>query len=415
MVICEPDCTAIIHSVNTQEILSSILAGNGFAIAGLQDLPENDWMDLLKLASTLGVTPLLYRQMVLRTPDLSVPVSVTDKLRDAYFRCHAANARLFHELASVLDGFQQEAIPVILLKGAFLADSVYQDAGLRPMGDMDIMVRKESAVRGIEVLEAAGYKPYQDFSPEVELKLAKHMPPMQKNGIVIELHWDVTSPESSIRVDIPALWTRAVPFEKENIRALALCPEDVLLHLCIHAAHHYFFEQLRSLCDIREVAVFYGGELDWDKIVARAESWHADRGVYLALHLARDLLDSGVPEMVLESLQPRDISTEVVAWARERVFQTDPVLSDNFIALMQGKHGMNRWQAFLGALVPSRIMMSRLYGIAPGSWRVYLKYPAHWINRIKRYRSSTVRMLHGEARIVENAKLQQRLMEWLDQ
>ena len=105
---------------------------------------------------------------------------------------------------------------------------------------------------GIAVLRAAGFAPYQDFSAEVELPLAKHLPPFQKNGTVIELHWDVTAPESPVRVDLDGLWRRAVPFENGNSRALALCPEDLLLHLCIHAAHHYFYDQLRSLCDVRE-------------------------------------------------------------------------------------------------------------------------------------------------------------------
>jgi len=401
--------------VNNQEPLSAILADNRSAFAGLNSLPEKDWTDLLKLTSTLGVTPLVYRQLAMRTPDSQIPVETAVILRDAYYRCHAANAHLFNELARVLACFQQAAIPVIVLKGAYLADSVYQDVGLRPMDDVDILVARESAIRGVEILKAAGFAPYLDFTPEVELPLVKHMPPLQKDGIVIELHWDVTSPESSMRVDIPALWSRAVPFEKEHIRALALSQEDLLLHLCIHAAHHYFFEQLRSLCDIREVITSFGDQLSWDEVIVRAKGWHADHGVYLALRLTREILNAEVPVGVIQALCPQEIPPEVYDWASTRIFQTDQVLSDNFIVLMNGDTRKSRLRAFLDAMLPPPKLMSRLYGLTPGSRRVYLRYPGHWWNRMKRYGNRATRMLQGEARINENARIQQRLVEWLDQ
>lgn len=396
-------------------MLSSILAGRQLDQAALQALSGEDWTALLALAGRLGTAPLLYRQLVQHSPGLALPAEAAGELRGAYYRCHAVNAHLFHELAGVLDGFSRAGILVIPLKGAYLAESVYQDAGLRSMGDLDLLVPRGDVLQGIDVLKAAGFAPYQDFSPEVELPLAKHLPPFQKNGTIIELHWDVTAPESPVKVDLDGLWQRAVPFEREDIRGLVLCPEDLLLHLCIHAAHHYFYDQLRSLCDVREVLMLHGGSLNWDVVVERAAQWHAARGVYLALRLARDLLDAEVPDEALQSLLPQDFRPEVYAWARERVFQAEPVLSDNFVALMQGDARKSRLRAFLDAMLPPPRTMSRLYGLPQGSWRVYLQYPAHWWSRIRRYRGSAARMLRGEARIGATAAVQQRLTEWLDQ
>jgi hypothetical protein len=401
--------------MDAQGLLSSILAGRPAVQDALQAFGAEDWTAVLTLAGRLGVLPLLHRNLIQGGFAKIVPAATAAELRAAYYRCHAVNAHLFHELGALLRGFEQAGIAVIPLKGAYLAESIYRDAGLRPMGDLDLLVPRGDVLRGMEALRAAGFAPYQDFSAEVELPLAKHLPPFQKNGTVIELHWDVTAPESPVRVDLDGLWRRAVPLEDGNSRVLALCPEDLLLHLCIHAAHHYFYDQLRSLCDVREVLAVHGNGLDWAAVAERAQAWHAGRGVYLALRLAADLLDARVPAVAMERLCPPDFTAEVYADAQERVFQTEPVLSDNFIALMQGDAGKGRLRALTDAMLPPPALLSRLYGLPQGSWRVFFKYPAHWWDRIRRYRGSAARMLQGEGRISQTAATQQRLTEWLDQ
>jgi len=397
-----------------EEILSAILAGRLADLAGQGDLPAGRWFDIAKLAGRLGVAPLLYRQLIQRAGAANLPAEVAADLRGAYYQCHATNAHLFHQLSSVLADFEAAGIPVILLKGAYLADAIYRDAGLRPMGDLDILVSREDVLRGVEVLQMAGFAPYQDFAPEVEFSLAKHMPPFQKSGVIIELHWNIVAPESPVKVDVSGLWARAERFETEQVRGLALCREDLLLHLCIHTAQHHFNEQMRTLCDIREVTALHRGSLDWDGILTRAIDWHAARGVYLALRLAADLLDAPVPAEMLKHLQPADYSDEVLDWARARIFQETPPLSDNFIALMQGSKQKGRWRAFWEAMLPAPETMSRLYGVPQGLWRVYLKYPIHWWDRIRRYGGRAEMLLRGDPRLSGEAAAQQRLAEWLD-
>lgn len=398
-----------------EEILGVILAGRLADLAGQGDLPADRWVDIARLAGRLGVAPLLHRQLIQRAGAANLPAEVAADLRSIYYKCHADNAHLFHQLSGVLSRFEAAGIPVILLKGAYLADVVYMDPGVRPMGDLDILVPREHALQGVEVLQAAGFAPYQGFDPQVEFSLAKHMPPFQKSGVIIELHWDIAAPDSVMKVDVPGLWTRAERFETEQVHGLSLCREDLLLHLCIHTAQHHFNEQMRTLCDIREVTALHGSSLDWDAIVMRAQDWHAVRGVYLTLRLAADLLDAAVPAEMLERLRPADYSDEVLELARKRVFQEQPPLSDNFIALMQGSAQKGRWRAFWDAMLPPPEAMRRLYGLTQGSWRVYLQYPAHWWDRIRRYSGRAQTLLRGDPRLAGEAATQQRLTEWLDQ
>jgi len=50
------------------------------------------------------------------------------------------NKRILQELGEILALFQPHNIPVIVLKGACLAHTVYQNIGLRVMLDLDLLV-----------------------------------------------------------------------------------------------------------------------------------------------------------------------------------------------------------------------------------------------------------------------------------
>lgn len=55
-------------------------------------------------------------------------------------------------------------------------------------------------------------------------------------------------------------------------------------------------------CCIGSIANNYEQGLNWDRVVARATSWEWQRGVFLALSAAQQLLDAQIPAHVLERL-----------------------------------------------------------------------------------------------------------------
>jgi len=71
-----------------------------------------------------------------------------------------------------------------------------------------------------------------------------------------------------------------------------LCPEDLLLVLCVHAAKHVWV-QLSWLCDIAELAK--SQKLDWSAIQGEAMRLGIERILNLNLFLTHKLLDSPMP------------------------------------------------------------------------------------------------------------------------
>ncbi len=402
----------IIRGVNSAQILGQILAGDQAESIDFEDFSPADWENLLRLAGALLVAPLLYRQLKSRA---DIPPNIRDLLKGAYYRSHARYAYLAHELQQILVKFREANIPVILLKGIYLADMVYQDAGLRPMGDLDLLVNWDDIPTGVEILSQLGYRPHVDYALEVELDYAKHVPPYIKKDVAIELHWSIVNPDAPAKVDVPGLWERSLAFEQDGIQARSLCPEDLLLHLCLHSAQHYFLQQLRTLCDIQAVIRKYAADLDWEVILQRTQDWQAGRSVFLALYTTRKLLQVNIPEEILETLLPADFSPAAYGWAQQRIFQLEPALSDNFITLMARESRTSRVKAFIAAMLPTRQVMERIYGVESKSWRVWLRYPAHWRDRLRRYGQRSLEMVQADSKTVEQARVQQNLTAWLDQ
>jgi hypothetical protein len=94
-----------------------------------------------------------------------------------------------------------------------------------------------------------------------------------------------------------------------------------LLHLCLHTSYqHQFAFGLRPSCDIAETIACFGSTLDWRTLTERAERWGWQRGVYLALQLAKELAGADVPADILGRLQSTDVTEAILENARAQVF-----------------------------------------------------------------------------------------------
>ena len=84
-----------------------------------------DWDNLIALAQEHGVEGLLYK----RLEGLEVPDEITSRLRAGYAETWARTLAAKTSLPEVFDAFEKAEIPVILLKGIALIDTLYEDPG----------------------------------------------------------------------------------------------------------------------------------------------------------------------------------------------------------------------------------------------------------------------------------------------
>src|SRR5215212_5005351 len=121
-------------------------------------LGQQNWPLLVETANAHGVAPLVYSALKKCNLLNRAPQNAIETLRLGYLRASVSNNLVFQELSNRVERFERENIPVIVLKGGALAVTIYDDAALRPMGDLDLLIPKESVARARQALIEEGYE-----------------------------------------------------------------------------------------------------------------------------------------------------------------------------------------------------------------------------------------------------------------
>ena len=317
---------------------------------------------------------------------VTLPAEAWKQLRRAYFTSGDRNTRLFRELRTVLERLRSAGIPVIVLKGASLAEAVYGDVALRPMCDSDLLVPQTDLARAEAVLFDLGGVHKQFQEKESRRRPKHHAPPILICDLAIELHRTIVTPAAPVRVDVAGLWDRACPATVAGIEVLSLSPEDLLLHLCLHFCYDNGCVGLRYLCDIAETIRHFGSGLDWPRIADRARKWDATKFAGLSLHLARAMLGAAVPDDVLERLVPEGIDQRVLAAAQETVLsQTSPHQWGSLFDAQGARSPEEKAEFFKERVFLSRDEMAAKYPASRGSSLFPLYYALRLRDGVRAY------------------------------
>ena len=192
---------------------------------------------LLALAEEEGVLALATAH--LRGLRLTLPPAVADSLlrieRDSAIAAFFFSA----QLEALLRAFRQRGIEVVPLKGPCLAERLYGSAALRSCRDLDLLVRRADLAQAEALLREI------DFLPD---EADDYHRQWIRGTLTVELHHDVENP-LTFDFHVDQAFQRALPatFQGEPIRQFV--PEDELLYLCLHAAHHRY-ERLSLVLDL---------------------------------------------------------------------------------------------------------------------------------------------------------------------
>src|SRR5581483_10467430 len=117
------------------------------------------WRRLAALAAEQRVRPAVYDALMRRHAGVPVPADVATGLEADYRRLAALALLRQAELLKLLRALGAAGVPVILLKGACLANLVYGDLVEREMHDLDLLVPPAQLLRAVDLVRAAGFAP----------------------------------------------------------------------------------------------------------------------------------------------------------------------------------------------------------------------------------------------------------------
>jgi hypothetical protein len=306
-----------------------------------------DWARVARAARAAGASGLVHRNLV-RLGEVEVPAPAREALARDYRATLAGNLLRLQGADEVLTALAGRGIDAVLLKGALLVETHYGDPGLRPMRDVDLMVRPEALGAAEAALAELGYA--RTWTPGRRASAERYYQRAYERGAdKVELH---TAPCDLGRypVDIGTLWGRARAIAWRGRQVLALDPADHLVYLVVHAALHGFLLPLTSVADV--ALVLWRDRDLLAAAVERAQAWGAGTAVHLGLTLAHDLCGAPVDEAALWALRPGWLRR---AWLR-CCFRRDRMPAFRFggslrtaqaltlLPLMEGGRGAYLWK-----------------------------------------------------------------------
>jgi hypothetical protein len=221
-------------------------------------------------------------------------------------------------------------------------------------------------------------------------------------------------PTGPLQIDVDGLWARAQPVTLAGVPVLALCPEDLLLILCIHLCRNDFRLGLKPLCDVAASLAYYEQGIDWEQVTSRAVEWCAGKCVYLTLHLVQGLLGVPVPEQVLGQLRPDDFSSQIDASARERVLSAaEPTPINPYLLRLWGVEPLKGKLTLLrDSVFPPPEAVAQRYSLPPGSKRIYLYYLVRLVDLIRLNGRLIWRVLRRDSIAVAAVQRENALNDW---
>ncbi|CAK8721227.1 hypothetical protein LDFHOB_10700 [Candidatus Electronema aureum] len=379
----------------------------------LAQLSEPDWNAVVQQADRYGVASFLYQRLTAPHHKGHVPAEILQTLRTKHFTSFVRNTRLYHEAGKAFQALRQKGIPVILLKGVYLAEAVYGNIALRPMSDVDILVRKADLLQAEKILLELGYSSARADDIESACAKSQHLAPLTKYGAAaVEIHWTVVHPSCPFAIDIEGLWERARPVVIADVEMLTLSPEDVLLHLCIYTVFHRFYRNITVFSDIRETVRCFQGEIDWEQVRFRSRQWGAGNAVYLTLYLAKTLFGANVPDAVLDMLKPESFTPQLAAEANSLIINgpdENGVMNPYLLKLAGSKSILAVARLFVQRIFLSREELSEKYRIHLKPHQIFLYYFVRLKDLLIRYSRTVLRLSQRD----EVATRQIHLIDWL--
>ncbi len=332
----------------------------------------DDWDGVLDTAERLGAVALLGK--ALDATGAPRPTAVDEACRAALVRGTLRMALATRILSEALSALRRAGVEALVLKGVPLAHELYDPPGVRPIGDLDLLVRSADREAAIRALQAEGYAlPAGSLPLSFYFRHHFHVTLVRPGveGLPLELHWQAQPRFSLSRIPVDALraGSRMIPCAGTEVPSPGR--EEVFLYLVQHFIRHL---------------IAFGPETAADPVAAMLEPARRGRLTWLADLVLLARRDPGLDWDRIDRLE-RDwgLSSECAGLRRylaslgvgpEVVAHSDSVSGESTLRLIRRLAGLfPRLARASGGLQLRPILIARLWRFAfPGGEWIRWRY-----------------------------------------
>lgn len=261
--------------------------------------------------------PLLYRNL----QNQLIHEPVFNKLKEEYFHAWSQNQFSFRRVAPLIREFARSGIQSMILKGSALTILYYEDAGLRPMADIDLLVRRGQARQAISLLNDLGWESKYS-SPEAFIPFEQAIEFIDASNQRLDLHWHLLW-EARQDLSDEAFWSGSIATEIDGTPTRALNPTDQLLHVCVHGAKWNDTPSLRWVADAMMIIRSRKFKIDWTRLVRQAQVRQLTLPMRDTLGYLADVMDAAIPPKVLTELREMPVTKLERTFYRIRLTPND--------------------------------------------------------------------------------------------
>jgi hypothetical protein len=226
-----------------------------------------------------------------------VPDEVLDPLKRGYYQTASSNLLKLNAATKIFKALQQEDILAIPLKGIALVETLYKNPAIRPMTDIDLLVKTDDFQRIKDVLESIGYRLTDSYRGSYNFA-------DEKNRVLLDLHSKFLRYEILFRIDDAEIYKRLCNINfNDQVLIRVLCPEHQLVHIALHLAPGLYSDlNIINLLDLYLMLSNREHSIDWEYLVDFAERSGISSYMYAPLMLCSELFNVSIPQFVLPSL-----------------------------------------------------------------------------------------------------------------
>jgi len=254
-----------IESLSTEEKLVFFLIGSSvekydYALKNHVETNIVDWEGLISFCSEHGLTSILYKYLKNRTLINLLDEKKQEKLKSYYYFTIKNNVIKQEYLNKIQKQFSESNIEILPLKGSYLINNHYEDIGLRPMSDIDILIEEKNIISAKNIFFKNGYTIIPARTSIEETYGLQYNLQFAKKDSLIELHRNITPLYSRYRLNIEEFWKC-----KSNSN---LSLENHIIHFCVHFNFNINNRLVRLgwLYDIVSIITKNNNKIDWKYI-----------------------------------------------------------------------------------------------------------------------------------------------------
>jgi hypothetical protein len=335
------------------------------------------------------MSPLLFFHLAQAGLLGAVPASTLDMLRNTCQAILVANLRLRKTQEQVLRELAARDISAMALKGVCLADRLYGQISLRPVGDIDLCAERHSVAATDGALVQLGFRRLRGKSRlwNVNALLNADLSYLAPSGVKLELHWELThQPSYRFGLAPRAMFQNASAEWVNGKRLLVLSPADELRFLCVHCAADHraarFGIRMIWLVDIATFVSALPVDWDWTAFAHETARLRLATPVLVALEACQEYLEMGAPGEALDLLcEAAAMPHERQAWQTAHATATSD--TDSMLAHFSALPGpIERLALARGILLPSPRWIRSHYAQDDGhgvrSLRLLAGYASHY-------------------------------------